>query len=287
MFACTALKGHSMPAQGNALGTKAFGFLLHQVQHRLDHPGWREHLTMVGNALFGFDKAHRERASVSERLNENELSDGVSLCLLFSHHPVNLCCKDKIAFHQPINFVGPDGDHHAAPRKVDVGVVALLLGKRANAVGERQRFGKIGEGELLPQVVLVHDFPVATKPFMDQFQIIPSQRRNAPFARDAILLEQRRVKVHGGMKNVDDDWQIANATTLAKWGERAMGNAECRMPNVECRMLNAECRMSNAECRMPNAECQMSNAECRMPKGTSERSRGDSVAPLILRRSAA
>jgi len=37
----------------------ALGFALHQVKHFFDQPLRRKHLSVVCNALFGFDQIHR------------------------------------------------------------------------------------------------------------------------------------------------------------------------------------------------------------------------------------
>jgi hypothetical protein len=39
-------------------GVDSLGLVLHQVEHILDQPRWGEHLSMVGDALFGFNEVH-------------------------------------------------------------------------------------------------------------------------------------------------------------------------------------------------------------------------------------
>ncbi len=47
-------------ASGGAAATFFFGLLIiHQVEHRLDHPRGGENLPVVGDALFGLDQVHR------------------------------------------------------------------------------------------------------------------------------------------------------------------------------------------------------------------------------------
>jgi len=46
--------------------------------------------------------------------------------------------KNKIAFGQAIDLVGPDPDFDLAPRQVQVRMMALLLGDRTHAVYEVQ-----------------------------------------------------------------------------------------------------------------------------------------------------
>ena len=65
----------------------------------------------------------------------------------------------KVAFRQPINLVCPDGDPGLAPRKIDVGVVALLFGELPDSVGELESVPKIRELKSSFDVVLIDDLP--------------------------------------------------------------------------------------------------------------------------------
>jgi len=56
------------------------------------------------------------------------------------HHEV-------VAMEPPTNFVGPPHDRHPAPFRDQGGMVSLLLGERADLVGEGDRVGKIPEAE--------------------------------------------------------------------------------------------------------------------------------------------
>jgi hypothetical protein len=39
-------------------GVDALGFILDEVEHRIDHPRRSEYLSVIGNALSGLDQAH-------------------------------------------------------------------------------------------------------------------------------------------------------------------------------------------------------------------------------------
>jgi hypothetical protein len=73
---------------------------------------------------------------------------------------VDLGGEDEVRFGEALGGMGPEGDLDASPGEQDVGVMSLLFGDRADLVGERQRFLKVGKREAAGDVVIVDDLPV-------------------------------------------------------------------------------------------------------------------------------
>jgi hypothetical protein len=103
---------------------------------------------------------------------------------------INFRGKHKVGARQPAGFVRPDRHAHFAPRQVNVGMVPLGFRNGADAVRKRQRLREIGKRELLLEVMLIDDAPVAAELFRQRRQLLPFQRRHAAAAGNAGLLRQ-------------------------------------------------------------------------------------------------
>jgi hypothetical protein len=64
---------------------------------------------------------------------------------LYLMQPVDFGSKNKIAFGQAVDLVGPNLDFNLPPRQVQVGMMPLLFGDGAHAVHEVQGRPEIGE----------------------------------------------------------------------------------------------------------------------------------------------
>lgn len=67
---------------------------------------------------------------------------------------------DEVAFGQTVDFVGPNRNLDLTPGEQDIGVMALLFGKRTDPVYKIQGLPEVREGERAGDVVLVDDLPV-------------------------------------------------------------------------------------------------------------------------------
>ena len=67
--------------------------------------------------------------------------------------------KDEIALGQPVDLVSPDLHDDLSPREVQIRMMTLLLGHRADAIDERERRLEIGELERPGQVVILRRLP--------------------------------------------------------------------------------------------------------------------------------
>ena len=103
---------------------------------------------------------------------------------------IDLRRKHKVGARQSAGFVRPDRDPHFPPRQVNVRMMSLLFRDRADAIRERQRLREIGKRELLLQMMLVDDAPIAAELLRQRRQLLAFQRRHAAAARDARLLRQ-------------------------------------------------------------------------------------------------
>src|SRR5690242_7810346 len=76
---------------------------------------------------------------------------------------VGLGGEDEVALDETVDLVRPDRELHLAPGEINVGVVPLLLGHLADAVGEVERLAKIFKLIFLFQMMLVDDVPAAAE----------------------------------------------------------------------------------------------------------------------------
>ena len=72
---------------------------------------------------------------------------------------IDLSRQHKIAFREPVDFVGPDRHVGFTPAKADVGMVALFFCQLANSVDELKAFAKVLEPVSPLQVMFVDDLP--------------------------------------------------------------------------------------------------------------------------------
>ena len=83
--------------------------------------------------------------------------------------------------------MGPKREFHFAPGEVDVRVVLLRLGQRADFVREGEGLAEVLELVFLLQVMLGHHLSAAAQ-FAGQFrQAVSFQRRHPAFARDTLF----------------------------------------------------------------------------------------------------
>ena len=72
---------------------------------------------------------------------------------------INFGGHDEIALGEAVDLVGPEGDFNFAPCQEDIGMMSLLLGKRADPINERKCLLEVGKSEGAAEVVFVSDVP--------------------------------------------------------------------------------------------------------------------------------
>ena len=100
---------------------------------------------------------------------------------------VDLRGEYKIAFRQAVDLVRPQRQFHLAPRQINVGMVVLLLGQFADAIGEIERLAEVWELEFPFQMVFADDLPAWIQLLRERVEIIALERRHAAFAGHTFL----------------------------------------------------------------------------------------------------
>src|SRR5690606_1132498 len=118
--------------------------------------------------------------------------------LVHGESAVSLGGEHEVALGQAIDGVGPDPEPRAPPAELDVGVVPLLLGDRADPVHERERGGEVWKTVLLVEMVPLDHLPaVRTQPGEQLVETRLRQRRVAAPAGDTRAIGEVGFE-HGG-----------------------------------------------------------------------------------------
>ena len=97
--------------------------------------------------------------------------------------------KDEVALSEPVDLVCPDLDLSFAPRQVDIGMMALVLGNGAGTVHEVESGLEIRKLEFFFDVMIVHDVPIVDLS-RQWFDLLGRQRWHATSARNTGLFSK-------------------------------------------------------------------------------------------------
>jgi len=123
---------------------------------------------------------HGWEFNLSQRLNR-------IITPLLALKPVDLRGHDEVTFRKAVDLMRPQRDPGLAPREQNVGMVALFLGQRADAIYEGERFDEIGKGKCTVKVMLVDHVPLRNA-LVQRLKFFALERRYSAAAWNAILV---------------------------------------------------------------------------------------------------